>query len=64
MAQLIETRWKRGGTDRVFVQTPDGDEIGQLDLISGTVVARSPDFDDELQRRLARWVQAAQRDDQ
>ena len=58
MPQLLETRWKRDGTDRVFVQTSEGEQVGQLDLVRGTVVMRAPGFEDELDRRLERWVQA------
>ncbi|HRE00300.1 MAG TPA: nuclease-related domain-containing protein [Ilumatobacteraceae bacterium] len=59
MTQLIETRWTRYGKDRVYVKTADGDDVGHVDLVARTVVARVPDYEIELQMCLARWTSAA-----
>lgn len=55
VAQLIETRWTRYGKDRVYVKTPDGAEVGHVDLVTRTVVAKLPDYEPDLQHCLARW---------
>lgn len=60
MAQLIETRWTRYGKDRVYVKTPDGAEVGHVDLVTRTIVATMPDYEADLQHCLARWSGAAE----
>ncbi|MGC1512989.1 MAG: nuclease-related domain-containing protein [Acidimicrobiales bacterium] len=56
MTQLIETRWKRYGKDRVYVKTSEGDEVGHVDLVEQTVVATIADYETELKACLARWT--------
>jgi hypothetical protein len=56
VTQLIETRWKRYGKDRVYVKTADGDDVGHVDLVEQTVVARIADYETELRACLARWT--------
>lgn len=58
MTQLIETRWTRYGKDRVYVKTADGDDVGHVDLVARTVVAKAPDYETELQECLIRWTRA------
>jgi len=58
MAQLIERRWNRYGMDRVYVQTTDGIEVGYVDLLVRTVVAKVPEYESELRDCLARWTNA------
>ena len=54
MTQLIETRWIRYGKDRVYLKTADGDDVGDVDLVARTFVAKVPDYEAELQMCLAR----------
>ena len=56
VTQLIETRWTRYGKDRVYVKTADGDDVGHVDLVARTIVARVPDYEIELQMCLTRWT--------
>ena len=56
MTQLIETRWKRYGKDRIYVRTADGDDVGHVDLVEQTVVAKIADYEAELRECLARWT--------
>jgi hypothetical protein len=55
VTELIETGWTRYGKDRVYVTTPEGAEIGHVDLVALAVVAKIPAYEPELQRCLARW---------
>jgi hypothetical protein len=56
VTQLIETRWTRYGKDRVYVKTPDGDDVGHVDLVARTIVAKVPDYETELHECLVRWT--------
>ena len=56
MTRLIETRWKRYGKDRVYVRTDDGDDVGHVDLVEHTVVAKVAEYETELRACLARWT--------
>jgi hypothetical protein len=38
MAELVEERWKRGVQDRVYFKSPEGVQVGWLDLKSGREV--------------------------
>lgn len=60
VTQLIETRWTRYGKDRVYVKTPDGAEVGHVDLVARTVVAKLPGHEADLQHCLARWSGGAE----
>lgn len=56
MSQLIETRWKRYGKDRVYVKTIEGNDVGHVDLVERTVVTKIADYEAELRDCLARWT--------
>jgi len=56
VGQLIETRWKRYGKDRVYVKTAEGNDVGHVDLVERTVVAMIADYEAELTDCLARWT--------
>ncbi|MCU1501077.1 MAG: hypothetical protein JWM12_431 [Ilumatobacteraceae bacterium] len=55
MAELVETRWRRYGKDRVYLKTRDGSDVGYVDLVSGTVVAQASEWEPELRDCLRRW---------
>jgi hypothetical protein len=59
MAQLVETRWTRYGHDRVYVKTVDGEQIGHVDLKSGTITVEIEEFADAVVQCRDRWVGAA-----
>ncbi len=59
MTQLIENRWTRYGKDRVYVKTASGHDVGHVDLITQTVVAKAPDHEAELNECLKRWTSAS-----
>ena len=59
MPQLVETRWTRFGHDRVYVKTAEGDQIGHVDLKSGTFTVEIEEFADALVQCRDRWVGAA-----
>ena len=54
VTQLIETRWKRYGKDRIYVKTVEGNDIGHVDLVERTVVAKIADNEAELRECLVR----------
>ena len=56
MTQLIETRWKRYGKDRVYLKTAVGDEVGHVDLVARCIVAKEPGYELELDECLRRWT--------
>lgn len=56
MSQLIETRWKRYGKDRVYFKTIEGNDVGHLDLVERTVVTKIAAYEAELRECLARWT--------
>ena len=58
MTQLIETRWRRNGKDRVYLKTANGDDVGHVDLVARTIVAKAPDYETVLQECLIRWTGA------
>ncbi len=60
MSQLIETRWKRYGKDRVYVKTIEGNDVGHVDLVEPTVVTKTADCEAELRECLARWTSGAE----
>lgn len=60
MSQLIETRWKRYGKDRVYVKTIEGNDVGHVDLVERTVVTKIADYEAELRECLARWTSGAE----
>jgi Nuclease-related domain len=53
---LIETRWRRYGKDRIYVKTSDGHDVGHVDLVERTVVAKITDYEAELRGCLVRWT--------
>ena len=60
MTQLIETRWKRYGNDRVYVKTADGDDVGHVDLLQRTFVVKNADYEAELRKCLSRWIEGTE----
>ena len=56
MAELIETRWRRYGKDRVYVKTVDGVDVGHVDLVARSVVSTGAAFELELKDCLRRWI--------
>ena len=56
VAEVIETRWRRYGKDRVYVKTADGVEIGHVDLIAHTVVVKEAGREELLRACLERWT--------
>ena len=56
MTQLIETRWRKHGKDRVYLKTSDGEQVGHIDLVAKNVVAAVDGYEDELAECLARWT--------
>jgi hypothetical protein len=42
------TRWREYGNDRLYLKTFEGLDIGSIDLLSGEVEVRVPDFDSEI----------------
>ena len=54
MPHLIETRWKQYGKDRIYVKTVEGNDIGHVDLVERTVVAKIADYEAELRECLVR----------
>lgn len=60
VSQLIERRWKRYGKDWEYVKTIEGNDVGHVDLIERTVVAKIADYEVELMECLARWTTGAE----
>jgi hypothetical protein len=60
VAELIETRWKRYGKDRVYVKTIDGINAGYVDLVARSVVPSVPVYEVELKDCLRRWTDLAE----
>jgi hypothetical protein len=48
MTDLVTTRWTRYGKDRLYVKTSDGIEVGNIDLLSGTIEVKVAEFDREV----------------
>jgi hypothetical protein len=63
VADVIETRWRRYGKDRVYVKSADGVEIGHVDLVANTVVPQQPGHEELLRACLERWAAAMLDDD-
>ncbi|MEP7201685.1 MAG: nuclease-related domain-containing protein [Ilumatobacteraceae bacterium] len=55
MPEFTEKRWTRYGKDRVYVQTPDGADVGHVDLRSGTIALATPGYESVLADCLNRW---------
>jgi hypothetical protein len=56
VTELIETRWRRYGKDRVYVKTVDGIDLGHVDLVARSVVSTVPAFEVELKDCLRWWT--------
>ena len=54
--QLVETRWKRFGNDRIYVKTFDGTDVGYVDLVKRSITVLSADHGPALQDCLRRWI--------
>ena len=59
MAPLVETRWTRYGHDRVYVKTAEGEQIGHVDLKSGTYAVEIEEFAEALVQCRDRWLKPA-----
>ena len=59
MAPLVETRWTRFGHDRVYLKTADGEQIGHVDLKSGSFTVEIEEFADALVQCRDRWLTPA-----
>lgn len=57
MDQLTETRWRRYGQDRVYVQAADGTDLGYIDLQTETVVVSTPCHAQALNDCASRWLE-------
>ena len=57
---LIETRWKKFGHDRVYLEAPDGTKVGHIDLIKNELVVNAPDHAAAAQASFERWQQGAE----
>jgi hypothetical protein len=55
MTELIETRWRKFGNDRVYVRTADGTEVGVVDLKNGCVAQVAPGYEVLVNDCLVRW---------
>lgn len=53
--QLTESRWTCYGKDRIYVRSADGTDVGYVDLVVATVVAKDASFEPALRECLARW---------
>lgn len=53
---IVETRWRRYGHDRVYLTTADGIDLGHIDLAASTVHPTQPDHEAPLVASLQRWV--------
>ncbi|HEY7626724.1 MAG TPA: nuclease-related domain-containing protein [Ilumatobacteraceae bacterium] len=60
MTDLIETRWKRYGFDRVYLKTPEGLDVGHVDLGARTVTVKFDEFERDLHACLERWAGEAE----
>ncbi len=56
MAPLVETRWTRFGHDRVYLKTANGEQIGHVDLKSGSFTVEIEEFADALVQCRDRWL--------
>ena len=48
MTDLVTTRWRKYGKDRLYVKTPDGIDVGSIDLLTGVVDVKDAKFDSEI----------------
>jgi hypothetical protein len=55
MGELAVRHWNRFGTERLYVRTPDGDLVGSVDLVSGTVDLHDPAQRAAFERAVDRW---------
>ncbi|MFW5472761.1 nuclease-related domain-containing protein [Knoellia sp. CPCC 206450] len=53
--QLVVTRWRRWGKDRLYVETWDGTKVGFWDLADDTGHAEGPELEPRLVEAVARW---------
>ncbi|KGN40646.1 nuclease-related domain-containing protein [Knoellia aerolata] len=52
---LVTTRWRRWGKDRLYVETPDGAKVGFCDLAADTIHPALPEHAPALLAAVARW---------
>ncbi len=48
MTELVTTRWRKYGKDRLYVKTPDGIDVGIIDLVTGAIEVKVAEFDGEI----------------
>lgn len=56
---LVETRWKRFGHDRVYLEAADGTKVGYIDLVKYELVLDEAGFETAAQDAFARWREIA-----
>lgn len=56
---LIETRWKRFGHDRVYLEAADGTKVGYVDLVKDELVLDEPEYETAAQDAFVRWREIA-----
>ncbi|WP_233283233.1 nuclease-related domain-containing protein [Prescottella equi] len=54
-ADVVVTRWRRYGHDRLYVRAPDGTDLGWWDLDAGRPHARTPQREDAVTAAAAAW---------
>lgn len=52
---LVVTRWRRYGKDRLYVATPDGAKVGFWDLVADIGYAESPDHEPAMLTAVTNW---------
>lgn len=55
---LSVNRWTKYGKDRLYVADPVGEQIGWLDLQSGSTVLERPEWIREFERAVSKWLLA------
>jgi Nuclease-related domain len=56
MAELVETRWRRYGKDRVYVKTSGGIDVGYVDLVAGRVEVAAAGYKAAMAECARRWL--------
>jgi hypothetical protein len=52
---LLETRWRRFGHDRVYLETADGTKVGHIDLVKDELVLAEAQYEAAAQAAHRRW---------
>ncbi|MEQ8437059.1 MAG: nuclease-related domain-containing protein [Ilumatobacter fluminis] len=56
---LVETRWKRFGHDRVYLEAADGTKVGHIDLVKDELILDEPKYETAAQDAFVRWREIA-----